>query len=103
MLCQRVYGEQNGSFARHVFERLALGARTYGDSHFLTKDNIEEAFPESFDSAAYALLDLQRVGPLLKEAERGELRQATLGVLTAAVNLDVTIRRLRAVREDLLN
>lgn len=103
ILCQRVYGEQpTGAFSRLVFDRLALGARVYGDSDYLTKDNLLEALDEGVDGAAYPLLDYQRVAPGLSEPDRAELRQFTLGVVAAAINLDTAIRRLRKVRDDML-
>lgn len=103
ILCQRVYGESSGAFARLVFERFKKGAEEYGESRFLTVDCLVEALEEPADAAAWGMLDLQRVSPGLGESERAELRQFTLGVLAAAINLDAAIRRLRATRDDLLN
>jgi len=103
-LCQRAYGGQSsGRFQRLVFERLQKGAERYGDGDFLTKDNLAEAIQEPPDSAAYVMLEVERIGPTLSDADRAELRQFALGAIACAVNLDIALRRLKHVRDDLLN
>lgn len=102
-LCQRVYGQQSQVFTRLVTERLIKGALRYGEGSFLKRDNLAEAIEEPPDACAYALLELQRVGPSLSEVDRQELRQYTLGVTAAAINLDAAIRRLQHARDELLS
>ena len=102
-ICQRVYGESAPRFARTVRQRLAKGAAQYGDSDYLSKDNLIEASLESPDLAAYAMLDYQRVAPSLSALERQELRQHTLGVLAATINLEAALSRLRYNRDELLS
>lgn len=101
-LCQRVYGENSGAFARMVRARLALGASTYGDTDYMQKDNLDEAIQEGLDGAAYPILDYQRVRSRLAPNDRWELRQYTLGVIAAAINLDTAIRRLQQARNEML-
>ena len=102
-LCQRVYGQNSTPFPRLVLERLAIGADTYGDFAFMHRDNLVEALPEGADGAAYPILEYQRLAPGLNDADRAELRQATLGVIAAAVNLDTSLRRLHHLRDELLS
>ena len=103
-LCLRVYGQQAPAFARHVMERLALGKATYGDFAFLHRDNLgpQGAEPEGQDGAGYPILEFEKLAVGFGETERAELRQATLGVIAAAVNYDAALRRLIATRNDLL-
>lgn len=97
----RVNGEHSGPFARLVTERLELGAETYGDLAFHDRDNLLEAFPEAADSAAYILLDLQRLRPSMDDEQFVELRHAAVTAISAAIHLDVAVRRLVATRADL--
>ncbi len=103
-LCQRAYHSNSGGrFERLVFQRLQKGAQRYGEMDYLSKDNIDEAILEPPDAAAYAILELQRVGPRLSDVDRLELRQFTLAAVAASVNLDVALRRLRHTRDNLLS
>ena len=101
-LADRVYGQRSAPFARVVATRLAKGAAEYGDNAFLARDNLIEALEEPPDATAYALLEYQRLAPGLSPVDRAELRQYTLGVIAAAVNLDAALRRLQHAREELL-
>ena len=86
-LCQRVFGQQSPSFNRRMAHRLQLGAP-------------HRACEVVLDQVAAAILDYERSE--LADTEREELRQATLGVIACAVNLDAEVRRLHSTLDDLL-
>lgn len=97
-LCHRVYGRLPTAYTREVQSRLALGAERYGDGDYLLKDNLQEATQESPDFAAYHLLELQRVRPLMSEDEFEEMKMLVLDAMahTAAAHLlSVEVSRLR--------
>jgi len=49
------------AYSDAVRRRLTLGADTYGDNDYLSKDNLAEALFEGPDLAAYAMLELQKL------------------------------------------
>jgi len=58
---ERRYAIEVPGFADRVRARLDLGARSYGDQDFMSKDVMRELREESWDAAAYALLEAQKL------------------------------------------
>lgn len=58
---ERQYSIEAPGFADQVLARLALGARSYGDQDFMSKDVMRELREEAWDAAAYSLLEAQKL------------------------------------------
>lgn len=102
-IAARVSGDSSPPFPRLVADRLALGAQTYGDLAFLDRDNALEAFPEGADAAAYLLLEIQRLRPLVDELDWLELRQRAVAGVARAISLDVAVRDFIGFRDEILD
>ena len=63
-LAGRLTGISNFAYPLRVNHRLDIGRERYGDGDFLGKDCIQEVLEETPDLAAYAMLELQRLGRL---------------------------------------
>jgi hypothetical protein len=87
-------------FPAAVRKRLKLGKRHYGDDAFLSKDNLSEALEETADTVAYAVLELQRLGPERPEGVTGDLLQASILAALADFSLRSARRRLRDEKRD---
>lgn len=95
-LAQRAYGIPDASlFSRTVKSRLTMGQEMYGEL-FMSIDNLAEAREEALDGAAYALLELQRLG----EDNYGEMRMLAVAMIAAAMNLDLATRQWMDWRRD---
>lgn len=90
-VAHRIFGVDARPYVGAVEERLALGAERYGDDASLDRDNLVELLEETPDVAAYALLELQRLGG--KESE--EVRDDLLRVVLLGAAADFYARRVR--------
>ncbi len=70
-----------GAYVGAVEERLAIGADRYGDDLHDGRDLMGELLEETPDVAGYALLELQRLGPVDDDVRDDLLHVALLGAV----------------------
>jgi hypothetical protein len=99
-------GETSGSFERRLFSRLDQGDVDYGDAYLSRDssddDNLREAAQEPLDAAAWSLLELQRLRPLISSDDWEEYQMATVAATAAAIHCDIAITYLMQLRREAL-
>jgi hypothetical protein len=96
-------GEVSGSFERRMFARLDQGDEEFQDAYLSPHaDNLGEAAEEPLDAAAYSLLELQRLRPLISSEDAEEFQMATVATVAAAIHCDVAITYLMQLRREAL-
>lgn len=100
-LAEKQGGTRNGGYRGEVLKRIEFGADRFGGA-YLERDNLAVLLNEVRDVGAYALLELDRLEPLMSDADWQELRMAAIHVAVYAALAETEARRFQLLRDELL-